>query len=390
MLLLKHALIHPMSAGPFTGDVLIENGRIRALGASLESPGAETADLSGLMVFPGFIDAHCHVGMFCDGMGKDGEDGNEMTDPITPQLRATDGLNPFDPCFREAREAGITSVVTGPGSSNVIGGQFAALKTVGRSVEEMIIKDPVAMKAATGENPKTVYTERKVTPMTRMAIASLFRKTLIAAEDYKKSLGTDKAPARDVVMEALLPVLSGELPVKIHAHRADDILTALRLAKEFHLRVTIEHCTEGHLIADVLKERLDELGAGVIVGPLLSERSKIELRNLTFDAPRILHEAGIPFAIMTDHPVIPIQFLPVEAGLAARSGLDELTAFRAITKTAAEIAGIDGRVGTLEPGKDADIAVFDGHPFDLRTRCVLTLIDGRIVHDVRAEKGTSL
>ena len=384
MLLLKQGLIHTMNEPAFVGDLLIENGKILAVGASLSCEGATVVNLEGLSVFPGFIDAHCHIGMWEDGMGEEGADGNEMTDPITPELRAIDGLNPFDPCFQEAREAGVTTVVTGPGSANVIGGQFAALKTYGRSVEEMTLKAPVAMKAATGENPKAVYAEKKVAPTTRMAIASLFRSTMTDAIEYQIGMAKeDDKPDRDIAMEALLPVINRELIVKIHAHRADDILTALRLAKEFNLKVTIDHCTEGYLITDVLKERLLEQGAGIIIGPLLSERSKIELKNLSFAAPRILDEADIPFAIMTDHPVIPIQFLAVQAGLAVREGLSEETAFRAITKNAADIVGIGERVGSLEVGKDADIAVFDGHPFDFRTHCVLTLINGAIVHDTR-------
>ena len=384
MLLLKHGLLHTMNEPAFVGDLLIENGKILAVGASLSCEGATVVNLEGLSVFPGFIDAHCHIGMWEDGMGEEGADGNEMTDPITPELRAIDGLNPFDPCFQEAREAGVTTVVTGPGSANVIGGQFAALKTYGRSVEEMTLKAPVAMKAATGENPKAVYAEKKVAPTTRMAIASLFRSTMTDAIEYQIGMAKeDDKPDRDIAMEALLPVINRELIVKIHAHRADDILTALRLAKEFNLKVTIDHCTEGYLITDVLKERLLEQGAGIIIGPLLSERSKIELKNLSFAAPRILDEADIPFAIMTDHPVIPIQFLAVQAGLAVREGLSEETAFRAITKNAADIVGIGERVGSLEVGKDADIAVFDGHPFDFRTHCVLTLINGAIVHDTR-------
>ncbi|HRX58541.1 MAG TPA: amidohydrolase [Eubacteriales bacterium] len=389
MLLLKNGLVRPMDRGAFTGDVLIEDGKIRALGENLPAGGADVIDTSGLFVFPGFIDAHCHIGMWEDGMGAEGADGNEATDPVTPQLRAVDGLNPFDPCFTEAREAGVTTAVTGPGSANVIGGQFAALKTYGRSVEEMVLRDPIAMKAATGENPKGVYAERKVTPTTRMAIASLIRSTLTEAQEYKhdrETLSDDKKPDRDIAMEALLPVLERKLTMKIHAHRADDILTALRLAKEFNIRVTIDHCTEGYMITDVLKERLIEQGAGVIVGPLLSERSKIELKNLTFKAPRILAEAGIPFAMMTDHPVIPIQFLPVQAALAVREGLDEQTALLSITKTAAEIVGIADRVGTLAPGMDADVAVFDAHPFDYRAHCVLTLINGKIVHDRRVSE----
>jgi imidazolonepropionase-like amidohydrolase len=382
MLLLKNGQIHTMTQEAFSGDILIDDGKILSVGTSLSANGAEEIDLGGAFVLPGLIDAHCHIGMWEDGMGEEGSDGNEMTDPITPELRAVDGLNPFDPCFKEARDAGITTVVTGPGSANVIGGQFAALKTCGRSIEEMTLRDPIAMKAATGENPKGVYAEKKVAPTTRMAIASLFRSTMTDAIEYQKGMAKEEdKPDRDIAMEALLPVLSRDLTLKIHAHRADDILTGLRLAKEFNLKVTIDHCTEGYMITDVLKDRLIEQGAGIIIGPLLSERSKIELKNLSFSAPRVLEEAGIPFAMMTDHPVIPIQFLPVQAGIAVREGLSEETALRSITRNAAEIVGIQDRVGTLEAGKDADIAVFDGHPFDYRTHCVLTLINGKVVHN---------
>ena len=381
MLLLKNGLIHTMTGEAFSGDILVDGGKIVAVGKDLSADGAEVIELAGKFVLPGLIDAHCHIGMWEDGMGEEGADGNEMTHPITPELRAVDGLNPFDPCFKEARDAGVTTVVTGPGSANVIGGQFAALKTFGRSIEEMTLRDPIAMKAATGENPKGVYAEKKVAPTTRMAIASLFRSTMTDAIEYQKGMEKEEdKPDRDIAMDALLPVINRELTVKIHAHRADDILTGLRLAKEFNLKVTIDHCTEGYMITDVLKDRLIEQGAGIIIGPLLSERSKIELKNLSFSAPRVLEEAGIPFAMMTDHPVIPIQYLPVQAGLAVREGLSEETALRSITRNAAEIVGISDRVGTLEAGKDADIAVFDGHPFDYRTHCVLTLINGKVVH----------
>ncbi|HWR23499.1 MAG TPA: amidohydrolase [Feifaniaceae bacterium] len=385
MLLLKNGLVLSMARPAFTGDVLIRDGRIAAAGEHLSEDGAEVVDCTGRYVLPGFVDAHCHIGMWEDGMGEEGADGNENSDPITPQMRAIDGLNPFDPCFKEARAAGVTTVVTGPGSANVIGGQFAALKTYGRYIEEMVIQDPVAMKAAFGENPKRVYTEQKEAPYTRMAIASLFRGAMVEAQEYERKLklgeeDADKLPDRDLGLEALLPVLHGEIKLKMHAHRADDILTALRLAKEFNLSVTLDHCTEGHLILDVLKEQTEALGAGVILGPLFSDRSKIELRNMTFRAPKLMHEAGIPFALMTDHPVIPIQHLPVCAALCVREGLDADEALRAITINAAKITGIEKRVGSLEAGKDADIAIFDGPPLDVRSHCLRTIINGNTVH----------
>lgn len=385
MQLIKNGFIHTMASEPFRGDVLFsDDGKIAAVGETLSAPDAEVFHAENCWVFPGFIDAHCHLGMFEDGMGDEGSDGNECSDPITPQLYAIDGLNPFDPCFHEALAAGITTAVTGPGSANVIGGRFAAVKTYGRCLDDMLLKNPVAMKAAVGENPKRVYGDQKAAPYTRMAIASLFRKALRTAMEYRDDLALakedpDKKPDYDEVSEALLPVLSRELPMKIHAHRADDILTALRLAKEFNIRVTIEHCTEGHLIPEVLKEQLDAVHAGIIVGPLISERSKIELKNLSMKAPRILEDAGIPFAMMTDHPVIPIQYLPLCCAMAVREGLSEKTAFEAITKNAAEIVGIADRVGTLEIGKDGDAAVFSGHPFDYKARCIRTYVNGKPV-----------
>lgn len=389
MILLKNGIVHTMESAPFTGDVLIDGASILAVAARLDAPDAERIDASGCHVIPGIIDAHCHIGMWEDGMGEEGADGNECSDPITPQMRAIDGLNPFDPCFDEAVAAGITTVVTGPGSANVIGGQFAALKTHGRTIEERLIQAPIAMKAAVGENPKRVYGDQKATPYTRMAIAALFRKALTDAQEYQTALDEassdpGKKPERDLALEALLPVLKGELLMKIHAHRADDILTALRLAREFNLKISIEHCTEGHLIADVLKEQTDALCAGVILGPLLSDRAKIELRNLSYRAPKTLFDAGVEFALMTDHPVIPIQYLPVCAGLMVREGLDEETALACITKNAARVVGLSERIGRLAPGCDADIAIYSGHPFDYRARCITTIINGRVVYSKKA------
>jgi imidazolonepropionase-like amidohydrolase len=334
------------------------------------------------MILPGFIDAHCHLGLFDDSMGFEGDDGNEMTDPVTPQLRAIDGIYHMDRGFEEARKAGVTTVVTGPGSSNVIGGQFAALKTAGRRVEDMVIKEPVAMKVAFGENPKTVYNEKKQMPTTRMATAAILRENLKRAQEYAQQLDeyykdskNKEKPDYDIKMEALRKVLKREIPIKAHAHRADDILTAIRVAKEFGLRITIEHCTEGHLIKDILAEE----GVSAIVGPLISERSKIELKNLSLKVPGILSEAGITVAIMTDHPVVPIQYLSLCAALAVKEGMDEELALKAITINAARIAGIDDRVGSIEPGKDADLVILDGHPFELKTKVVKTIINGKEV-----------
>lgn len=385
MKVLKNGKIIPVVGEEFVGDIAIDNGKIVAMGANLEYPEAEVINVSGCTLIPGVVDAHCHIGMFEDGMGFEGDDGNEYSNPVTPELRAIDAINPYDRCFKEAVMGGITSVVTGPGSANVLGGQFVAMKTAGTRIEDMVICEPIAMKAAFGENPKRVYSGSK-TFYTRMTVASTLRKTLIETLEYDRKLKAaesdeSKKPTYDFKLEAMLPVVRRELPLKIHAHRADDILTAIRIAKEFNLRITLDHFTEGYLIINRIKDDLKELDAGVIVGPLLSDRSKIELRNLSMTAPRTLYENGIKFAMMTDHPVIPEQYLPVCAALAVREGLPEKAALEAITINAAEIVGIGDRVGSLEVGKDADIAVYYGHPFDFRGRCVMTLVNGEIVFD---------
>lgn len=385
MKVLKNGKIIPVVGEEFIGDIAIENGKIVAMGEELKYDDAEYINVSGCTLIPGIIDAHCHIGMFEDGIGFEGDDGNEYSNPVTPELRAIDAINPYDRCFEEARMNGITTVITGPGSANVIGGQFAAMKTAGSRVEDMVINESIAMKAAFGENPKRVYSGSK-TFYTRMSIASTLRKTLIETKEYDRKIreaGDDasKKPAFDFKLEAMLPVIRRELPLKIHAHRADDILTAIRIAKEFNLKITLDHFTEGYLIINKIKDDLKQLDAGVIVGPLLSDRSKVELRNLSMTAPRTLYENGIKFAMMTDHPVIPEQYLPVCAALAVREGLSEKAALESITINAAEIVGIADRVGSLEVGKDADIAVYYGHPFDFRARCVMTFVNGEIVFD---------
>lgn len=387
MILLKNAKIISMDESferEFTGDILMDGTVIKAVGRDLPAEGAEIFDLTGMTVVPGFVDAHCHIGLFEDGMGFEGDDGNEMSATSTPDMRAIDAINPFDRCFVEARSGGVTTCVTGPGSANVVGGTFCAIKTFGRDVEDMLLKETVAMKAAFGENPKRVYHSQK-TIFTRMQIAATLRRTLIKAKEYDRKIalaGDDasKLPEKDLAMESLLPVVRRELPLKIHAHRADDILTAIRIAKEFNIRITLDHCTEGYMIPELIKETVDGLGAGVIVGPLLSDRGKIELRNLSFEAPRILYENGIPFAIMTDSPVIPEQYLPIEAGLAAREGLPEYEALKAITINAARITGLDDRIGSITAGKDADIAVFDGDPLQTLSHCVMTFINGKLCY----------
>ncbi|MDO4375538.1 MAG: amidohydrolase [Clostridia bacterium] len=386
MLLLKNGNVMTMAGPAFVGDVAIENGKIVAVGQNLSYGDAEVRDVTGMTVMPGIVDPHCHIGMWEDAMGFEGADGNECTNPITPELRAIDAINPYDRCFEEAVAGGVTTCVTGPGSANVIGGQFVAIKTYGDSVEDMVLRFPVAVKAAFGENPKRVYNGKNQTPSTRMATAALMRKALIEAQEYNEKLEKGKAdpekmPERNLGKEILARVIRRELPMKIHAHRADDILTAIRICREFKLRYTLDHCTEGYLITDKLKEALGEDCEGIIVGPLLTDRSKIELKNLSFKAPKVLEQAGIEYAMMTDHPVTPEQYLPICTAIAVREGASEEGALKAITINAAKITGIADRVGSIEVGKDADIAVFSGHPFDFRSRCVLTLVNGKVAHE---------
>lgn len=383
MIFIKNANIHTMTKEILDmGAIIVDNGKIVAIGKDLEIPENSTIiDAQGGFLMPGMIDAHCHVGMWENGIGFEGADGNEATDPVTPHLRAIDGINPVDKSFEEALLAGITTVATGPGSANVIGGQFAIMKTYGKRLEEMIIDDCAAMKVAFGENPKRVYDKQNKCPSTRMGTAAVLRENLIKAKNYvekqRKSIeGNEKAPEFDMKLDALAKVIRKEIPLKAHAHRADDILTAIRIAKEFGVEISLEHCTEGHLIVDYLKE---ETLKGIIVGPTLSDRSKFELQNLTFETPAILNSAGLKIALMTDHPVIPLQYLPVCAALAAREGLNEEEALKAITINAAEVLGVDDRVGSIEVNKDADIVIYNGHPFDLRNKVKFVMVNGNIV-----------
>lgn len=363
-----------------SGYVVIDGGKIAEVGQS-------AGDGSGGWLFPGLIDAHTHLGIIGDSLTFEGDDVNEAADSVTPHLRGLDAINPLDRCFAEARECGITCVASGPGSANPVGGQFCALKTAGVRIDSMAINAPVAMKFALGENPKNVYHVKNQSPETRMAIAALIRENLFKAKKYSDAMikahtppGKDdeeenEEPEFDMKMEALLPVIRGEISAHFHAHRADDIFTAIRISKEFGLRYTLIHCTEGYLIADELKKE----GVTAIVGPNLCDRSKPELTALSFINPTRLSEAGITVAITTDHPVIPLQYLMLCVSLAVKAGMKTDEAFRAVTINPARILGLDHRIGSVKKGKDADLVLFDGDPLDIMTRVKQVYIDGRTV-----------
>lgn len=372
-------------AGPVyeRGIVLIEKGKIKAVGDRVRVPKeAEIIDAAGKTVMPGLIDPHCHVGIFEEIYRVEGSDGNENTDPVTPHLRAIDAVYPEDEGFRDALSGGVTTVVTGPGSANVIGGEMVAMKTYGRVIDKMVIKAPVGLKIAFGENPKRVYGGQNKTPMTRMATAALLRETLTRAQNYsmKKQQAAkepDKAFEKDLKMETLLRVLKREIPVRAHAHRADDIMTAVRIAEEFNLRLVIEHCTEGYKIAAELAEK----NIPAIVGPVFTSRAKVELKDRSLENAGELVAAGVKIGIMTDHPVIPINYLSLSAALAVKAGLDEAAALQAITCQAAEIVGIADRVGSLEPGKDADIIILNGPLLELKTLVEMVFINGELAFE---------
>lgn len=391
-MLLYNGTIHTMTGEPIAmGYVRVCGKQIEAVGAGemQPQPGETAIDLQGGNLYPGFIDSHTHLGMWEDGLTFEGDDGNEETDPVTPQLRAIDAVNPLDRCFQEALEGGVTTVITGPGSANPIGGQLAALKTAGRCIDKMIVKAPVAIKMALGENPKSVYNGKSQTPMTRMATAALIREQLFKAQEYLENLEKAEAslydsdpdgeeldkPEFDLKCEALLPALRREIQVHFHAHRADDIFTAIRLGKEFNLDYMIVHGTEGHLIA----EELEEEHAKVLSGPFLSDRSKPELRNLTAQSPGLLSKAGLCPAIVTDHPVIPVQYLRLCAGLAVAEGMEREEALKAVTIYPARLCRIDDMVGSIEPGKDADLVLFNQDPLALGVKPKLVLVNGKPV-----------
>lgn len=368
------------------GYVHILDGKIAGIGEMEELSGdlqMDVIDVGGRTVMPGIIEAHCHMGITEEKKGMEGDDCNENVEAVTPFLRAIDAINPMDAAFDDAVRAGITSAMIGPGSANVVGGQFAFVKTKGRRIDDLVVLEPAAMKIAFGENPKVNYSGQGKMPVTRMAIAGLLREELFKAKQYwekrraalqKPDGGGKEEP--DFRYECWIPVFEKKIPLKAHVHRVDDIFTAIRIAKEFDLNMTLDHCSEGHLVA----EELAKEGFPAIVGPDLSSRNKIEVQNVAFKTAGILHEAGVKVAITTDHPVSLIQSLPICAGFCVKSGMEMEAAMRAITIHAAQICNVADRVGSLEIGKDADIAVFDGNPLEVFTETYCTLINGEVVY----------
>ncbi len=367
------------------GYLCIENGKIRELGPMKDGapfPLPANKNLTvinalGCLVMPGLIEAHCHMGITEEKKGMEGDDCNETVNPITPHLRAIDAINPMDAAFSNAVRAGITSAMIGPGSSNVVGGTFSFVKTFGRCIDDMVVLSPAAMKIAFGENPKVNYSGQEKSPVTRMAIAAMLREELFKAQRYyeQKCAGM-KREKEDFRLEPWIPVFEKKIPLKAHVHRADDIQTAIRIAEEFGLPMTLDHCSEGHLITEKVKES----GFPAIVGPDLTSRNKIEVQNMAFKTVGILNQAGVKTAITTDHPVSLIQSLPICAGFAVKAGMEEMEALKSITIYPAQICRVDHRVGSLEPGKDADIAIFDGSPLKVETKTLCTMIEGVIVY----------
>ena len=375
-MLIKNGRIHDaVHEEPYVADILIRDGKIVQIGTDLPEEG-EVIDAAGKDVYPGFVEAHCHLGLDGYGIGFEGADYNEYNDVCTPQLRAIDSFNPLDPSVRMAALAGVTTVATGQGSANAVGGTWIAVKTVGKCVDDMIIKDPIAMKCALGENPKRCYRDKG--NAARMTTAYNIRNMLSKAKEYlakKDAAGDDvfKRPAFDMKCEAMIPVLRKEIPLKVHAHQANDILTAIRIAKEYDVLLTIEHVTEGHLIADILGQYPE---IPMAVGPSLTHASKFELQNKSWTTPGVLAKAGCQVSIITDSPVIPQQYLALSAGLAMKSGMDPFDALKAITINPAKHAGVADRVGSQEVGKDGDVVIFSGSPFDIDGTCETVVING--------------
>ena len=385
MIFIKNAYLKPMAVPDIPNGCLLldDNGKIAGVGKDLPVPeDALVIDAAVRLLTPGCVDVHCHIGHDNEATGWEGRDYNEMVDPITPQMRAIDSINPLDEAFPNALRGGVTTACTGPGSANVVGGTFAAIKLYGKRVDKMIVKEPLAMKCAFGENPKRCYGQSgKKAPMTRMGTAALLRELLFKSRNYMQKKDAGEEPAFDMKLEAMLPVMRGQIPLKAHAHRADDILTSIRIAREFGLKLTLDHCTDGALIADELAEE----GFSAFVGPTLGNKSKIELMNKSFTTPAVLHQAGVNVSIITDAPVIPLQHLPMCAGLAVSSGLDMEEGWRAITINPANATGIGDRVGSLEPGKDADVVIWTADPLTtIGAEAYMTIVNGEVVYSAEA------
>ena len=381
MLLIKNGKIKPVVGEDLeAGDVLIgEDGKILAVGQDIEAPAdATVVDAGGRLVTPGCVEAHCHIGLHNTAVRWEGADYNEKSDPVTPQMRAIDGFNPQDEALAEAIAGGVTTACTGPGSANVVGGSFVALKLVGKRVDKMIVKEPVAMKCAFGENPKGAYGQSgSKSPVTRMATAALLRELLYKTKAYLEKKEAGDSPAFDMKLEAMIPVLKREIPLKAHAHRVDDILTSIRIAKEFGVKLTLDHCTDGALIADELAAE----GYPAFVGPSFGHRTKVELAHKDFATVAALHKAGVPISIITDAPVTPLEHLPMCAGFAVSAGLPAAEAWRAITINPAVQMGIGDRVGSLEVGKDGDLVIWNADPLvQIGAKAYMTVVDGKIVY----------
>lgn len=385
-MIIKNVEIHTMDKENTVipkGYIQIDGGKIVKMGEMSffsRFTKEEIINGEGMRAYPGFIDAHTHLGMLGDSTGFEGDDSNEDSDPVMPHLRAIDAINPLDRYFEEARNAGVTTVVTGPGSANAISGQLAAIKTYGKRIDRMIIKAPVGMKFALGENPKVTFSGKDQSPVTRMATAALIRETLRKAKKYyseKKSYESDRenydCPEYDMKYEALIPLFEKEIPAHFHVHRADDIFTAVRISREFDIDYVLVHATDAYLICEELSE---ENMLGILSGPILTDRSKPELLNLTVKSTGIISKSGIKTAIITDHPETPVQYLLLCAAVAVREGMDKTSALKAVTSTAAEICGISDRVGSLEVGKDADIVLYSGEPLDIMNKPEMVIIDG--------------
>lgn len=392
MLLIKNGKVLTMAGKILEqGDILIIDSKIAAVEENIDITLNEEdllIDAKGLWVMPGIIDAHCHIGISEEKKGKEGEDCNETTSAITPYLRSIDAINTMDPAFHNAIQAGITSVMVGPGSTNIVGGQFTFMKTHGRVIDNMIVLAPAAIKVSFGENPKSAFQEMNQPPTSRMTIAAMLREELYMARQYKKKkehaneIGEEFE--EDFRLEPWIPVFNKKIPLKAHVHRTDDILTAIRIAKEFDLNMTLDHCSEGHIIADEIRDS----GFCTIVGPDLACRNKLEVQNADFKTVGVLNRKGVKVAIMTDHPVTLIQYLPIYAGLAAKKGLGIEEGLKAITINPAIICGVGDRVGSIEVGKDADIAIFTGNPMEVFTHTVYTIINGEIVYKYTDDENT--